>query len=62
MPPGSYKLEVVTKSAFGEEKFQRDVQVGKSAKVLLTTDKPLYQPGQTMHLRLPFRSRPGPRG
>jgi hypothetical protein len=49
--PGSYKLEVLTKSAFGEETLQRDVRVQNSAKVLLTTDKPLYQPGQTMHLR-----------
>jgi hypothetical protein len=51
VPAGSYKLEVVTKSAFGEEKLQRDVRVQNSTKVLLTTDKPLYQPGQTIHLR-----------
>jgi hypothetical protein len=51
LPAGSYKLEVSTKSALGEEKLARDVKVKTSAKVLLTSDKPLYQPGQKMHLR-----------
>jgi hypothetical protein len=51
VPAGTYKLEVVTKSAFGEETLQRDVRVQTTARVLLTADKPLYQPGQTMHLR-----------
>jgi hypothetical protein len=27
------------------------IQIKRDAKILLTTDKPLYQPGQTMHLR-----------
>jgi len=48
---GSYRLEVVAKSPFGEETLQREVRVLTTARVLLTADKPLYQPGQTMHLR-----------
>jgi hypothetical protein len=51
VPAGNYKVEVVTRSALGQEKLQRDVRVQTAQKVLLTTDKPLYQPGQLMHLR-----------
>src|SRR5262249_4958238 len=51
VPAGSYKLEVVTKSAFGEEKLERAVNVKSAPKVLLTTDKPLYQPGQVIRIR-----------
>jgi hypothetical protein len=51
VPAGTYTLEVFTKSARGEESLKRSVKVQSSAKVLLTTDKPLYQPGQTMLLR-----------
>jgi uncharacterized protein YfaS (alpha-2-macroglobulin family) len=51
VPPGSYKMEVVTQSALGEEKLERDVKIKTAPKVLLVTDKPLYQPGQRMHLR-----------
>ena len=51
LPAGNYKLEVVTKSTLGEEKLERDVKVKTAPKILLISDKPLYQPGQTMHLR-----------
>jgi hypothetical protein len=51
VPTGQYTLQVVTKSTFGEEKLERNVQVKNTAKVLLVTDKPLYQPGQLMHIR-----------
>src|SRR5262249_53292329 len=51
VPAGPYKLEVATKSKFGQEKLERDVRVKSEAKVLLVTDKPLYQPGQLIHAR-----------
>lgn len=51
LPPGSYKMKVTTKSALGEEKLERDVTVKHTPRVLLVTDKPLYQPGQVIHLR-----------
>ncbi len=51
VPAGIYKMQIVTKSALGEEKLERDVQIKTALKVLLVTDKPLYQPGQLMHLR-----------
>src|SRR5262249_36388724 len=51
VPAGAYTLRVLTKSALGEETLQRDVTIKTGAKVLLVTDKPLYQPGQVMHIR-----------
>jgi uncharacterized protein YfaS (alpha-2-macroglobulin family) len=48
---GQYTLEVATRSDLGEEKLQRPVQVKSGAKILLVTDKPLYQPGQVIHIR-----------
>jgi hypothetical protein len=51
LPTGAYKMEVVTKSDLGEEKLERDVKLKSAPKVLLVTDKPLYQPGQVMHIR-----------
>jgi hypothetical protein len=51
LPAGQYKMEVATKSAFGEEKLERDIRVKNEGKVLLVTDKPLYQPGQLIHIR-----------
>src|SRR5262249_58591526 len=51
VPPGSYKREVATRSGLGEEKLERDVKIKADPKVLLVTDKPLYQPGQVIHIR-----------
>jgi len=50
-PAGAYKLEVATKSTLGEEKLEQDVKIKSAPRVLLVTDKPLYQPGQRMHIR-----------
>lgn len=51
LPEGNYKLEVKTKSTLGEETLTQDVQVKTAPRVLLVTDKPMYQPGQVIHLR-----------
>lgn len=51
LPAGDYKVEVFTRSVLGEEKLERNVKVQQQPKILLTTDKPLYQPGQTIHVR-----------
>jgi 5-hydroxyisourate hydrolase-like protein (transthyretin family) len=48
---GNYTLEVVTTSFLGEEKLQRPIRLKADAKILLLSDKPIYQPGQEMHLR-----------
>jgi hypothetical protein len=51
LPAGNYTLEVVTKSPLGEEKLTRAIKLKADAKILLVSDKPIYQPGQEMHLR-----------
>ncbi|MBI1915406.1 MAG: hypothetical protein HYS12_11820 [Planctomycetes bacterium] len=51
LPAGAYKMEVVTRSGLGEEKLEREVKIKDEHKVLLVTDKPLYQPGQVIHIR-----------
>lgn len=48
---GGYTLAVHAASAAGEDEVARDVTVERSFRVLVTTDKPLYQPGQTIHVR-----------
>ncbi len=62
LPPGEYRLEIATRSRRGSDRIERNVTVYRPLRVLLTTDKPIYQPGQTIHLRAlatnPIRSQP----
>ncbi len=44
-------LIVETKSSLGEDKLEQMVSLDRDYKILLTTDKPLYQPGQVIHIR-----------
>ena len=44
-------LVVETRSGIGSDKVQQPVSVKRSYKLLLTTDKPVYQPAQTIHVR-----------
>ncbi len=46
-------------SRIGEETIQKSIQLKSGAKILLTTDKPLYQPGQTIHIRALALEMPG---
>jgi hypothetical protein len=48
---GEYGLCVETRSRKGRDMVVRRVQVYRPIHLLLSTDKPLYQPGQVMHLR-----------
>ncbi|MFW5798528.1 MAG: MG2 domain-containing protein, partial [Planctomycetota bacterium] len=48
---GDYTLGVVTSSGLGRSQFFQDVVVRRGARVMLSTDKPLYQPGQVMRIR-----------
>jgi hypothetical protein len=49
---GSYVFTVEAGgSAYALALAESDVQLERSHRVLVTTDKPIYQPGQTMHLR-----------
>jgi uncharacterized protein YfaS (alpha-2-macroglobulin family) len=44
-------LVVETRTDLGTDTIERPVTVQREYRVLLTTDKPIYQPGQTLHLR-----------
>lgn len=58
MNPGTYELSVRVVSELGVDVLKRPITIAREARVLLTTDKPLYQPGQTMHLRALALRRP----
>jgi hypothetical protein len=44
-------LIVDTKSGVGQDQVKQPVTIERDFRLLLTSDKPLYQPGQTMHMR-----------
>ena len=46
------ELIVLTTSPLGENEVRQRVTVQRSYRLYLTSDKPLYQPGQTVHLRV----------
>jgi hypothetical protein len=48
---GDAELKVTARRGALIEEAETEVSVEQSPRVLLTTDKPLYQPGQTMHMR-----------
>ena len=49
--PGSYELRVKVETPGGDDEVRQPVTIAEKSRVLLVTDKPLYQPGQTIHLR-----------
>lgn len=58
MEAGGYRLTVRARVNGLTEEVSQDVRVRVESQVLLTTDKPLYKPGQTMHLRALVLRRP----
>ncbi len=44
-------LVVSARSATGYDEVQQEITLQRSYKLLLTSDKPVYQPGQTVHMR-----------
>lgn len=48
---GSYPLKLEVSSPLGNDVLERKVTVRREYRFMLTTDKPLYQPGQVVHLR-----------
>jgi len=51
LPEGKYTLKIDARSGDGESAIARGVKVKRSFRVMVSTDKPLYQPGQTIHIR-----------
>lgn len=56
---GEGELIVRLETGEGPREIRAAVAVERASKVLITTDKPLYQPGQVMHLRALSLVRPG---
>ncbi len=50
LKPGSYRLVVATKSDLGSETLEKLIKIKSAPRVMLVSDKPLYQPGQMIHL------------
>ena len=48
---GTYSLRYVVDTAIGSTEFTQQVRLEDKVSILLTTEKPLYQPGQTIHAR-----------
>lgn len=48
---GTYPLVVEVRALGETDRIEQNQSIRAPAKVLLTTDKPLYQPGQVIHLR-----------
>ncbi len=48
---GGKKVTITVTSAVGEQKVEQSITIKKTHKILVTTDKPIYQPGQIMHIR-----------
>jgi uncharacterized protein YfaS (alpha-2-macroglobulin family) len=48
---GNYKLRYIADTPIGSTEFTQDVRLEDKVSILLTSEKPLYQPGQTIHLR-----------
>ncbi len=49
--PTEQTLVIETSSALGNDTIERPVTLEREVKILLTSDKPVYQPGQVIHIR-----------
>ncbi len=48
---GAYALHYVVDTAIGSTELTQPVRLEDKVSILLTTEKPMYQPGQTIHVR-----------
>ncbi len=48
---GNYQLHYVADTAIGSTEFSQNVRLEDKVSILLTAEKPIYQPGQTIHAR-----------
>ncbi len=58
LEPGAYTLAVAARAGGLREEAQVSVTVRRSTQILLTTDKPIYQPSQVIHIRALALKRP----
>lgn len=49
--PGTYPILVGIQTSEGVRELTTEIEIARDVRVMLTTDKPLYQPGQTIHMR-----------
>jgi uncharacterized protein YfaS (alpha-2-macroglobulin family) len=48
---GDYQLRFAVDTPIGSTEYTEPIQVKDTASILLTTEKPIYQPGQAIHVR-----------
>ena len=48
---GDYRLRYIAETPIGTTEFIQSVKLEDKVSILLTTEKPIYQPGQTIHIR-----------
>jgi uncharacterized protein YfaS (alpha-2-macroglobulin family) len=48
---GNYQLHYLAETPIGAAEFTQPVRLEDKVSILLTTEKPIYQPGQTIHVR-----------
>src|ERR1039458_7667743 len=48
---GAYPLHYVVDTPLGPAEYTEQVRIEDKGSILLTTEKPIYQPGQTIHAR-----------
>ncbi len=48
---GKYELTIKARTEVGYDEIREPITIEKQVKIMLTTDKPLYQPNQVIHLR-----------
>ncbi len=51
LQPGTYKLRVEAAYKGHSDEVAQDVELRDAFRLMMVTDKPLYQPGQTIHMR-----------
>lgn len=56
---GDYELIVEADSSLGKDTIRTAIKIDRLYRIFLTTDKPLYQPGQTIHIRALSLHKPG---
>jgi CD109 antigen len=48
---GDYRLSITAQSPGSDERIEQPIKLRRTARVMLSTDKPVYQPGQTIRMR-----------